>query len=1110
MRYRRCRGSKSAVLALVLSSVLSGAAFAQQKQSFDIPAEAAPAAIQRWAQQSGLQVFAAEDDLRGIRTNPVHGDYGAVEAAQMLVAGTGLEVIASGENTITIRRIRASTPAGGAGDEKFSDLERDSLMEIIVTGSRIPRPGFDTLQATMTSDAKQIERRGYTNVAQALNDQPGFGMPGASDVSSQQGQHTTGQSFVNLFSLGSQRTLVLVNGRRYVSSNTPALDQDAGSQVDLNTIPVGLIDRVEVVSIGGAPVYGSDAIAGTVNIILKQDFEGLQASAQYGGTDGGGGENRTFRALMGGNFDESRGNLALALEYSETEGLRYSDRFDGLYTLIPNLADTSPSDGIAALVPGRIQFPGLTDGGLPYNNLLAPAVGNDFPGIVFPGIYDRPNYIYDSAGTPVHFAPNGQLVPYNLGTIVSRADFEIPVQSFDGNGYSPAPQFALLAPTHRALLNAFGHYNFNDSVRAIFEASYAHSNGKELSDFYSAAAPGVLFGPRLTFSVNNPFLSSQARDTLVANLGPDATFDLNRNLNDLTDRFGGETTIDLYRVVGGLEGKFDAFGEQLNWDISLNFGRSRGVSELVFINPDRLLQAVDAVTDPTGAIVCADPSNGCMPLNLFGVNNFSNEALQWVADPAQAVTQNTQRVFTANLAGQLPFGIAEHIAFNVGAEHREEEGSFKPDSAFRAGDILIGPPGEVGAAFPVAGEFETDEVYTELVVPLVSQDWNWPVIKTASFEGAVRYVDHSLAGGDTTWSVGGRIAPRLPAWGDGLTFRGVYTEAIRSPAIRELFTNTPLTDSFEDPCDADALDSGPNPAARRANCAADLAALGVADPSTFDTENTTARISPSGSQVGNANLENEKAESWSVGFVYQPTAFPRMRFAVDWADVDLTGGIAPLGPTEQAEFCYDGASFPNVACDGFRRYTAADIAALPPTSPARQVGDLANGFEATYVNVARLHFQGLIGAVETDFDVGPGTGRVGATVFYTHKLEETVFEGTETLDESGQIDRPKTNVQLNLGYHWRSVDVDWQTLWRSSVVTDFDVDPEETTATHVPAYVTHNLTIGYGITDTLRAQVGVVNVTDEEIDLNALADGGFSVYDPIGRRFFLTLFAEFH
>ena len=175
--------------------------------------------------------------------------------------------------------------------------------------------------------SQQLERRGYTNVAEALKNLPGFGNSGTDVVGTSQGTHSVGQSYADLFNLGSQRTLVLVNGRRYVTSNTPALDQAAGAQVDLNTIPVGLIDRVEVVSIGGAPVYGSDAIAGTVNIILKKNYEGFEASAQYGTTDAGGGESKTFRALMGGNFAEDRGNIAVGIEFNEGEGLKYSDRY---------------------------------------------------------------------------------------------------------------------------------------------------------------------------------------------------------------------------------------------------------------------------------------------------------------------------------------------------------------------------------------------------------------------------------------------------------------------------------------------------------------------------------------------------------------------------------------------------------------------------------------------------------------------------------------------------------------------------------------------------------------------------------------------------------------
>ncbi|HEX7114856.1 MAG TPA: TonB-dependent receptor [Steroidobacter sp.] len=1105
MRIRRCGRSRSALLALVLST----AAFAQQKLSFDIPAQAASSAVQAWARQSGLQVFATEEDLRGIRTNPVRGELMPVEAAQLMVAGTGLEVVATGENTITIRRERPNPMPASAGDEKFS-ASTETLMEVIVTGSRIRRAGYDTLQATLVSDSEQIERRGYTNVSEALNDLPGFAPSGADVVGSSQATHNVGQTFVDLFNLGSQRTLVLVNGRRYVTSNTPALGQPAGSQVDLNTIPVGLIDRVEVVSIGGAPVYGSDAIAGTVNIILKKDFEGFESSAQYGVTDaGGGGETATFRTLIGGNFAEGRGNVAVGFEYNETEALLYGDRYRGFYDLVPNPADTGPNDGIPALVVGTLEFAPLTEGGLPYNNVLAPILGSDLPGLTFPPFYTRPNYIYDANGQPLHFAPNGELIPYNVGTVLDDAGGLLPVLATGGDGMNPAWHTSLLSPTQRTLLNAIGHYDLTDNVRAIFEASYAHTSGRELSELYSFAAPGALGGPRLTFSVNNPFLSEQARETLIANLGPDATFDMNRNLNDLTDRIGGRTTVDLYRFVGGLEGEFEAFGEQYNWDIAFNYGRSRGVSELVFINPDRLLQAIDVVADAEGNPICADPSNGCVPLNLFGVNNFSREALEWVIDPATAITVNTQRVFTANFGGHLPFGIGGNIAFNVGAEHREERASFNPDSSFRAGDILLGPPGEVGAAFPVAGEFETDEVYGEMVMPLVADEWDWPVLKTATLEGAVRYVDHSLAGGDTTWSVGGRIAPRLPGWGDGLLFRGVYTEAIRSPAIRELFTNTPVTASgFLDPCDARAVNSGPNPAVRRANCEAALAEAGVVDPSSFDTSGTTDLIHPSGSQVGNVDLENERAESWSVGLVFQPTAFPHFRMAVDWADVKLTGGISPLTIIQQMELCYDSASFPNEACERFRRYTAADIAALPPNFPPRQVGDLANGFEATYVNVSTIHFKGLILAAESDFNLGPGTFRLGSKLFYTDQMKVTVFADDEPIDEAGLRSTPEYVAQLNLGYHWDRLDLDWQTVWKSSVKTDLDVDPEEYQATDIPSYARHNLTIGYRLNDMLRAQVGVMNVLDEEIPLNALP-GGFSGYDPIGRRYFLTLFADF-
>ncbi|HEY0685136.1 MAG TPA: TonB-dependent receptor [Steroidobacter sp.] len=1101
----RRRGSKQLAGGLLTLALAVSTALAQQKVAFDIPAQPASAAIQTWARASGLQVFAAEEHLQGIKTNPVHGDYTPIEAMQLMVQGTGLEVVASSENTVTIRRANPRDMPGTPPDERFN---AGQLMEVVVTGSRIKRAGFDTLQTGLVTNSQQIERRGYTNVAEALNALPTFGSSGADTVGTTQDTHGVGQTFVDLFNLGSQRTLVLVNGRRYVTSKAPTIGGAAGAQVDLNTIPVGLVDRVEVVSIGGAPVYGSDAIAGTVNIILKKDYEGFDASAQYGDTEHGGGESKTFRALMGGNFMQDRGNIAVGVEYTETEGLLYSDRFAEFYSHLPNAADTGPNDGIPAQVVGTLRYPFLTEGGLPHANTLAPALGGGLPGLVFPPFFTRPNYIYDSQGRPLHFGANGELIPFNVGTVIDDSGGLLPTLASGGDGMNPAEHFSLLSPTQRTLINAIGHFDINDHVRAIFELSYANTRGRELSELYSFVAPGLLGGPRLTFSVNNPFLGQQARDTLIANLGADATFDLNRNLNDLTDRRGGRTAVDLYRMVGGFEGAFDAWGERLSWDVSFNYGRSRGVSELTYINPDRLLQAIDVTVTPSGEIVCSDPSNDCAPLNLFGVNNFSQDALDFVSDPATGITVNTQRVATANVGGNLPFGVAAPIAFNLGYEYREETGSFSPDSAFRAGNIILGPPGEIGASFPISGGFDTNEVYTELVVPMIDDSSQVPIIKSASLEGAVRYVDHSLTGGATTWSTGGRIAPRLPGWGDGVMFRGVYTEAIRSPAITELFTNTPVTESFDDPCDSRAITSGPNPSARAANCAAALGAAGVANPAAFDTRSTTGLISPSGSQVGNPDLNNEIAESWSVGIVFQPVAWPNFRMAIDWTDIKLEGGIQVIGIERRVQNCYDSNTFPNTACDGFTRYTAADIAALPPTFPARQVGDLANGFEQTYVNLSTIDFEGLIVSTESAFEAGPGSLSVGTTVFYTARFEETVFAGDEPVDQAGLRGVPEYSVQFNLGYRWKRLDVDWQTLWKSAVDVGVDIDPELLAASRIPSYALHNVTFGYQINDAMRAQLGAVNVLDEEVPLNALPNG-FSGYDPIGRRYFLTLFTHF-
>ena len=236
-------------------------------------------------------------------------------------------IIASRGQRVKFAWLLAVTPFmfSNAGAQSSMD-DDDALEEIIVTGSRIPRSGFDTLQPAIVIDSEFLDDRGFTDVATALNELPSFGIPGNSTQGTQASQ-SVGQSFVNLYGLGSQRTLTLVNGRRFVAGNSPslAIGANAGAQVDLNMIPTVLVDRIETISIGGAPIYGADAIAGTVNVIMKSDFEGFDVRSSYGISDASQMEETVFSVAWGANSADGRGNLTLAVEHSDREGMIEAD-----------------------------------------------------------------------------------------------------------------------------------------------------------------------------------------------------------------------------------------------------------------------------------------------------------------------------------------------------------------------------------------------------------------------------------------------------------------------------------------------------------------------------------------------------------------------------------------------------------------------------------------------------------------------------------------------------------------------------------------------------------------------------------------------------------------
>ncbi|MGI8839783.1 MAG: TonB-dependent receptor plug domain-containing protein [Caulobacteraceae bacterium] len=539
-------------------------------EHISIPAEDASASIPALAKQSGLQVFAPAEALRGVRTNAVEGDFPPLDALGRLLAGTGLTIVKTGDNAATIRRAGASSPTAA---------EATAVEGVVVTGSRIKRAGFDTLEAALTTGSKEIEQRGYENIADALQDTPGFGVPGSSPLAGSQARVGIAQSFADFFGLGSQRTLTLVDGRRFVSSNTvQTIGSNAapGAQVDLNLIPVGLIDHVETIAIGGAPVYGSDAIAGTVNVILKQNFQGLQATAQYGFTDRGDGQNERFSILAGRNFNNGRGNIVFAAEYDQQDGVRLSDR-SGFASVFPNPADTGPNDGIpASIVVPNVRLSFVTEGGLPYDGSIL-----NIPGLTLPGLYPNGNYIHNASGQPLMFAPNGDLVPFNVGHVVfSVLGGLVPIESSGGDGVNAADHTSLLSPTKRILVNLNGHYDLTPHIRAFWETSYANTRATLLSDLTSIDAPNLFSADAYTlnFSVDNPYLSQQARSLILAD--GLSSFNLSRNLNDVVDRRPATSEENVYRVVGGFDGDVHVFGQDWSWDLSADYGASREPREL--------------------------------------------------------------------------------------------------------------------------------------------------------------------------------------------------------------------------------------------------------------------------------------------------------------------------------------------------------------------------------------------------------------------------------------------------------------------------------------------------------------------------------------------------
>ena len=408
----------------------------------------------------------------------------------------------------------AGLPQLAAAQQADQEIE-----EIIVTGSRIPRTGFETLQPATVLDNEKLTLRGTVDIAAALNEQAGFAAPGISPVDGQNGDDI-GQSYVDFLGLGQQRTLTLVNGLRFPAGVSPT--SIGGLSVDLNSIPEHLVDRIETIAIGGAPIYGSDAIAGTVNIILKDDFEGLEVFGQMGTSPGFNDAQRMrFGATWGTNFADGRGNIALTGQFTKADGLKKTDR-------------PGSATGIGFESPGDDNYPY----DLQLFDDLTVAVDNLSPFPLFFGdqfffnIFGNgiPLDINDPESPVTQFDANGNLLPFVPGGGTGSVIFQN-----GGDGLKLASLTSLFMDSERHNANVFLNYDLTDRVRFKAEAWYSKNRSTEIINqptFNSPAFGGlpgdgygdVNSGP-IPVLIDNPFLPDATRNTIAAALNVVHDFD---------------------------------------------------------------------------------------------------------------------------------------------------------------------------------------------------------------------------------------------------------------------------------------------------------------------------------------------------------------------------------------------------------------------------------------------------------------------------------------------------------------------------------------------------------------------------------------------------------
>lgn len=1091
----------------------------------------------------------------------------------------------------------AQTAPAAPQDEEAAEVE-----QIVVTGSRIRRDPTTAPTPLITVSREQLLETGQATVIDYLATIPALSNSLVPSDTTGGGLNQGGLEFANLRSLGSGRTLTLVDGRRHVGSGGGTLS------VDVSTIPRLLIENIEIITGGGSSVYGADAVSGVINYILRKDFEGLEIDGNFGQlVQDGAADTRRLSVLGGMNFFDDRLNVYAHAEYERAETVFPSHinwLQDGRIRLGVDADPTNPAfgpgaDGIYDI--GQFYNARRLDrpqwGSLTIANMQRPSPNND-PDVPFancPGASTAaacfnvdPAYTYWFTGTTARLANFGQRLgvtgtnrPWNTGGDGEAAN----QSSFDRGATFPFQE----AQRYQVGVN----FDVTDDIKLSLEAKYTTEDAFFagqlsfwdifVSDFSvspgtgTATTPGLISGTA-TFStrLDNAFLPANVRSAILNNTfigyGQPSTTDPTLPGANLGLRSGAianhrgfgiardqTNTREVARYVAALDGSRDSLGfiKNFNWDLSYTYGEMNNLN--IERGPDaiRFGHAMDSVVDTAGIvngrpgqIVCRvqllrsqglavneqnpfttrttygtgaainDPEvNGCVPLNVFGAGNQSQEALDYISAFVRVEEQNIQEAAVASFGGELwDFWGAGRIGFAVGAEYRREytEGVGRSRSANNRVLQL-----NTGADF-LGVEYESEEVFAEVAIPLIRDSW---LGEYAELTGSYRAFDYTTAGSGDVYGVNLVYRPIAD-----ITFKTSFNTSFRAPNLTENFRPAAQTfvNAFTDPCDTRVITgfSGANAETVRANRIANCTTLARARGLSFDFGNSTVSTADDylptyGSGIasvlgGNPALKPETSESFTFSTVLQPRFIPDLNIVLDYYEITITDVIITPSGQFLADDCVSSGSTPNpVTCAlVFRRNPDNGVDPFNNFKVGAPNGDPTGGFILAGINNAKLQTRGLDFTVNYRYDLpelfGRDLGQLNWSLGGLWLIEQKNFTNPANpaafTDSTSDVFFPRVEFVSNMT--WRPTDtfaVTWTADWSASQDlrkyrdllpsgnTDIDSVDEWTTGN----FARHDISFRYNVTDEATLRFGITNVFDSEPPPYL---GFASSFDPYGRR----------